>query len=41
MDKGSKSEDFDKQVYDFLSKVVILPRRADFFGKSDYFGGEV
>lgn len=37
MDKRSKSIDFDKEVYDFLTKVVILVGRADFFGKKISF----
>ena len=33
MEKGNKNTDFDKEVYDFLIKVVILIRRSDIFEK--------
>ena len=42
MEKGNKNIDFDKEVYDFLTKVVILIRRSDIFEtKSVHFAKEV
>ena len=42
MEKGNKNIDFDKGVYDFLTKVVILIRRSNLFEqKNVHFAKEV
>ena len=41
MEKESKSIDFEKEVYDFVLKVVILVGRFDIFEKKYYFAKEV
>ena len=34
MQEGSKSMDFNKEVYDFLTKLMILVRRSVIFEKN-------